>query len=205
MADELSALAARWRAEGCPRDSRGSAISMACRERALRRLLRMRISPQRSEELAQEVTVRVLAAIKAGTAEPGLEAGLVARAAFNAGVSWLRSPGNSPTEPVPDDRLASTQRTEQIVEANSRLQAIREELSTAPPAYRRAIEALLEGRDVSDLARTDVEEKVVRGEIERDDEMAQATEFARLRSLLQRQRNRAQAWLASRLRLRGWD
>jgi hypothetical protein len=178
-------------------------LAGALRDEALRVLTMNGVPAQARDDLAQAVTLTVLARIVDGAVAPGFEDGYVAVAAKNRARDWHREESGVydkhamvDEESIPSttpDPLAVLEHEESEERMRALAARVASVLEVAPTRYRDALVAVyLEGRPIDAL----VEQELVREwPWPDDDARARARARARVDKLLQRARD----WVRARI------
>lgn len=180
---------------GALREELARSIFVAAR----RAILSWRCPPDDAEDLAQDVTLRVLAVVAAEESRAGHEDGLVRVAARNAFVDWYRRTHRQvrvSLDDVPEKTLDEAWE-EMADRRGTRMESRRDDcdrlwalLPSAPASYRKVIEAAyIEGKSISAL----VEEELGPGASGANEE-----QWERARNRVDQRLSRARKWLAHR-------
>ncbi len=182
------------------------ALAGALRSEAVRVLVQSGIPPQARDDLAQAVTVAVLARIVEGAVAPGFEDGYVAVAAKNRARDWHREQsgvyekqGMYDEEALtsPDlDPHALLEHAEDSVRMSELAAEVARVLDTAPPRYRDVLVAVyLEGVPIDDL----VEQEMVREWPPLEPDESPIAVRRRARARVDKVLQRARDWMRARM------
>ena len=191
--------------EAARRDAR-DALAAALRAEAIRVLVVNGIPPQARDDLAQSVTVAVLARIVEGGVAHGFEDGYIAVAAKNRARDWHREQsgvydkmGMFDEEAITSPDLDPHAVLEQAEESD-RIRALAERVSrtlqTAPACYRDVlVDMYLDGKPIDDL----VEQEMLREWPSLAPDETPAMMRRRARARIDKVLQRARDWMRARL------